>query len=56
MRVHGLLEDIEEWCKLNNITATKTHPVINPMTFAAEYFWVIADEKERVMFMLKWRK
>ena len=55
VRVRGaMVDDIEKWCRQNNITAEKHNAVINPITFSAEHDWYIDDEKELLIFTLKW--
>jgi len=48
--------DIAHWCNECNITYTRLPVTCNAITFEPIYAWVIEDEKERTMFILKWGK
>ena len=45
---------IAEWCDKRSITYEYHNGIINHITYTIDYDWLIADEKERIMFALKW--
>ena len=45
---------IEAWCKQRDITYEFHNGVVNRDTLTIDYDWLITDEKERIMFTLKW--
>ena len=46
-------EEIQDYCRANKITATPHNTIISPITFEPHHDWFIEDEKERLMFILK---
>ena len=55
VRVRGSHHDIiEAWCKQRKIIYEFHNGMVNHDTYTIDYDWFIEDEKERIMFALKW--
>jgi hypothetical protein len=55
VRIRGIdVDNIIAWCRSLDITYSMHNPMTNPNTFDQDYDWLIEDEKERIMFLLKW--
>ena len=59
---HEIIRNIESWCLENKITAyadpsrfmTETTPTSKGNYTTTTTYWKIPDEKEKMLFMLKW--
>jgi len=50
------INSVEEWCWDQDIKCEKRNSIVNPRTFEVEYNWFIEDEKDCIMFILKFRR
>ena len=47
-------EVIAAWCRKRNIKYEYHFGLVNHEVYTMDYDWLIEDEKERTMFVLKW--